>query len=141
MTLLMIIALLIQIETGGEADPANAKYDGGASVGWLQIKPIMVAEANRILGREEFTLKDRRNKIQSIRLATAVLSYRVKRYRHRYRRKPSAFCLMCSWQSGSIFKVATRDYEQKVNIVLDSLSPCNRRSRVQSIAQLVIKGG
>ncbi len=51
-----LLSAIIQVESNG--DP-HAIGDGGRAVGVLQIWPITVADANRILGREEFTLADR----------------------------------------------------------------------------------
>lgn len=51
-----LIRAIIAIESNN--DP-RAIGDGGRAVGCLQIWPITVADANRILGREEFALADR----------------------------------------------------------------------------------
>lgn len=47
-----------------KANP-NPKYSDGESEGILQITPIYVKEANRILGKSEYTLHDRRNPLKS----------------------------------------------------------------------------
>ena len=51
-----LIDAIIRVESSGRADAVG---DGGRAVGILQIWPITVADANRILGRDEFTLADR----------------------------------------------------------------------------------
>ncbi len=73
---LKIIAALIAIESGGDR---LAVGDGGKAVGILQIHPIMVAEANRLLGYEEFALCDRLDVRRSVDLAYVVLTERVRR--------------------------------------------------------------
>ena len=94
MTLVKIIIMIMAIETGGEIDKNNAVGDGGKAIGCLQIHPITVDEANRILDRQEFTLADRRSKAQSFRIASTVLSWRIRRYRLRYGRDPSQYDVM-----------------------------------------------
>jgi len=133
MTLVKIIIMIMAIETGGEIDKNNAVGDGGKAIGCLQIHPITVDEANRILDRQEFTLADRRSKAQSFRIASTVLSWRIRRYRLRYGRDPSQYDVMCSWQSGSIFKRATRSYREKVN---RQLGPADVDSDGRAIACL-----
>lgn len=58
-----LLSAIIAVESGG--DP-NAVGDNGRAVGILQIHPIMVREANRILGRDEFTLADRYSPERSV---------------------------------------------------------------------------
>ena len=47
-----------------KANP-NPKYSDGKSEGILQLTPIYVKEANRILGKSKYTLYDRRNPLKS----------------------------------------------------------------------------
>ncbi len=47
-TVAIAIAALLAVESGGEADPANAIGPCGYCVGALQMAPIAVAEANRL---------------------------------------------------------------------------------------------
>jgi hypothetical protein len=69
------LPILAVLETGGERDPDQAIGDGGKAVGRYQIHPIMVREANRILGKEVFTLEDRTDRYASERIARTYLAY------------------------------------------------------------------
>ena len=60
-----LIAAIIQVESGGDTLAYNSKED---AVGCLQIRPIMVREVNRLLGKDSFTLSDRRSKVKSIQM-------------------------------------------------------------------------
>ena len=60
-----LIAAIIQVESGGDTLAYNSKED---AVGCLQIRPIMVREVNRLLGKDSFTLYDRRSKVKSIQM-------------------------------------------------------------------------
>jgi hypothetical protein len=57
-----------------KANP-NPKYSDGKSEGILQITPIYVKEANRILGKSEYTLHDRRNPLKSHEMFLVVQNY------------------------------------------------------------------
>lgn len=57
MNLSILFAAIMMVESGGDV---NAVGDGGTAIGPLQIRPIMVAEANRLAGRQRFSLNDRR---------------------------------------------------------------------------------
>lgn len=57
-----------------KANP-NPKYSDGKSEGILQLTPIYVKEANRILGRSEYTLHDRRNPLKSHEMFIVVQNY------------------------------------------------------------------
>jgi hypothetical protein len=54
--LALTILSVIQVESGGDPCAYNPAED---AAGILQIRPIMVADCNRILRREEFSLADR----------------------------------------------------------------------------------
>ena len=56
-----LVSAIIEVESGG--DPRAVSGD---SVGILQIRPIMVDDVNRILGRRRYTLADRRDPRASI---------------------------------------------------------------------------
>jgi len=60
-----LISAIIQVESGGDTLAYNSKED---AVGCLQIRPIMVREVNRLLGKDSFTLSDRRSKAKSIQM-------------------------------------------------------------------------
>ena len=53
----------------------NPKHSDGKSEGILQITPIYVKEANRILGKSKYTLHDRRNPLKSHEVFEVVQSY------------------------------------------------------------------
>lgn len=53
----------------------NPKHSDGKSEGILQITPIYVKEANRILGKSKYTIHDRRNPIKSHEMFIVVQNY------------------------------------------------------------------
>jgi hypothetical protein len=53
----------------------NPKHSDGKSEGILQITPIYVKEANRILGKSKYTLYDRRNPLKSHEMFLVVQNY------------------------------------------------------------------
>ena len=67
-----LIAAIIQVESGGDTLAYNSKED---AVGCLQIRPIMVREVNRLLGKDSFKLKDRWNKAKSIQMFNILRSH------------------------------------------------------------------
>jgi hypothetical protein len=64
-----LISAIIQVESGGDTLAYNSKED---AAGVLQIRPIMVREVNRLLGKDSFTLSDRRSKVKSIEMFNIV---------------------------------------------------------------------
>lgn len=102
-----IIDTLIRVESDGNQ---YAIGDNGRAVGCLQIWPIMVKECNRILGRNEFTIKDRFSVSRSKFMATVFLSRQISNYRKKYGKYPNEFILASSWNTGSIFKKYNRKY-------------------------------
>ena len=60
------------VESRGNHMAYNERED---AVGLLQIRPIMVREANRLLGEEAFTLADRWEPIESIDIFCTVMEY------------------------------------------------------------------
>jgi len=67
-----LIAAIIQVESGGDTLAYNSKED---AVGCLQIRPIMVREVNRLLGKDSFTLYDRWSKAKSIQMFKVLRSH------------------------------------------------------------------
>ena len=67
-----LIAAIIQVESGGDTLAYNCKED---AVGCLQIRPIMVREVNRLLGKDSFTLSDRWSKVKSIQMFNILRSH------------------------------------------------------------------
>src|SRR5574344_1807837 len=53
----------------------NPKARNGQSVGLLQITPIYVAECNRILGEDKYTLADREDSLKSIEMFKIYTQY------------------------------------------------------------------
>ena len=67
-----LIAAIIQVESGGDTLAYNSKED---AVGCLQIRPIMVREVNRLVGKDSFTLYDRWSKVKSIQMFNVIRSH------------------------------------------------------------------
>lgn len=63
---------IITVESKGDASAYNAKED---AVGILQIRPIMLRHANKIIGFEKYTLDDRWSKDKSIEIFWTVQEY------------------------------------------------------------------
>ncbi len=109
-----VINNLIKVESDGNR---FAVGDKGKAIGCLQIWEIMVNEANRILGRKEFTLKDRLSERRSKYIATVFLSRQISRYKRKLGKFPDEYTLASSWNTGLIFnKINTRyitKYKQK----------------------------
>lgn len=60
------------VESRGDHMAYNEKED---AVGLLQIRPIMVREANRLLGEEAFTMADRWEPMESIDIFCTVMEH------------------------------------------------------------------
>jgi len=67
-----LIAAIIQVESGGDTLAYNLKED---AAGCLQIRPIMVREVNRLVGKDSFTLSDRWSKVKSIQMFNILRSH------------------------------------------------------------------
>ena len=67
-----LIAAIIQVESGGDTLAYNLKED---AVGCLQIRPIMVREVNRLVGKDSFILSDRWSKVKSIQMFNVIRSH------------------------------------------------------------------
>jgi len=67
-----LIEAIMQVESGGDTLAHNLAED---AVGCLQIRPIMVREINRLLGKDSFKLSDRRNKVKSIQMFNILRSH------------------------------------------------------------------
>jgi soluble lytic murein transglycosylase-like protein len=67
-----LIEAIMQVESGGDTLAYNSKED---AVGCLQIRPIMVREVNRLLGKDSFTLSDRWSKVKSIQMFNILRSH------------------------------------------------------------------
>lgn len=67
-----ILVAIIAIESRGDIFISNSQEN---AVGLLQIRPIMVKDVNRILGRKKYNLNDRFNKIKSIEMFNIYQDY------------------------------------------------------------------
>jgi len=76
----ILIPILMLIESN--ANP-NAIGDKGASVGVLQIKAITVKDVNRIVGKNQFTLSDRKDVKKSIAMCRIYLGHYGKKIMQR----------------------------------------------------------
>lgn len=65
------IAALSWVESRHNDDAVSGKQ----AVGYLQITPILVEDANRILGQETFSLEGRRDREESIHLFNVIQDY------------------------------------------------------------------
>lgn len=59
---------LILVESEGDSLAVGSKND----VGVLQITPILIKDANRILGYDAYTLEDRKSRIKSIEIFNVI---------------------------------------------------------------------
>jgi hypothetical protein len=67
---LALRAAIEHVESGGDA---SAVGDEGRAVGCLQIHKILVDDANRILGRKEFSYADRSNRERSYKIYEVIV--------------------------------------------------------------------
>ena len=67
-----LIQAIMEVESGSDTLAYNSKED---AVGCLQIRPIMVREVNRLLGKDSFKLKDRWSKAKSIQMFNILRSH------------------------------------------------------------------
>ena len=67
----VLIEAIIEVESGNDTLAYNSKED---AVGCLQIRPIMVREVNRLVGKDSFTLSDRWSKVKSIQMFNVLRS-------------------------------------------------------------------
>ena len=68
----VLIEAIMQVESGNDTLAYNSKED---AVGCLQIRPIMVREVNRLVGKDSFTLQDRWSKAKSIQMFNILRSH------------------------------------------------------------------
>lgn len=105
-----LVEAIEQVESGGDPDAVG---DGGRAVGVLQIHPIMVRDVNRILGREAYTLEDRRNRTRSYEMFWI--------YTQHYSADADRETIARRWNGGPTGerKTSTEPYWQRVQDVLD----------------------
>lgn len=63
-----LLEAMIQVESRGNEAAIGDTHMDVPSIGVLQIRPIMVKEVNRILGKEVYTLEDRASREKSIEM-------------------------------------------------------------------------
>lgn len=66
-----LVLAIIEVESGGRLHAKGSKGE----LGVLQIRPIMVREANRILGKEQYQLEDRLSLDKSIEMFHVYSDY------------------------------------------------------------------
>ena len=67
-----LLKAVMAVESNFDTMAYNSKED---AVGCLQIRPIMVREVNRLLGKDSFTLYDRWSKAKSIQMFNILRSH------------------------------------------------------------------
>lgn len=105
-----VINALIQVESGGNEDATH-----GASVGVLQITPVLVVECNNILrkrnSKKRFKLSDRRSRSKSIEMFLLFQSW--------FNPKHDIELAIRSWNGGMHYSVKrTQRYFEKVMKIL-----------------------
>lgn len=105
-----VIEAIIQVESEGKSDAKR-----GASVGVLQITPVMVAECNNILKqrklRKRYTLADRKSRQKSIEMFLLFQSW--------FNPKHDIELAIRSWNGGMHYSVKrTQRYFEKVMKIL-----------------------
>ena len=111
-TLKEVIKTLCLVESDGYE---KAIGDNGKAHGLLQIHPVMVAECNRLLGREEFTLSDRFNAKRSKYMATVFLSHQITRHKKYRGTYPDELTLANAWNKGVFSVVRILSIESDIN--------------------------
>lgn len=104
-----LINAIIEVESGGNP---RAIGDSGQAVGILQIWPITVKDANRILGDRIFSLEDRFDPYKSIDIFLTITEH--------YSRNESFEVIARRWNGGPTGekKAATKKYWEKVKSAL-----------------------
>lgn len=72
----MLAEAFIQVESGGRDSAVNKS----GAVGCLQIMPICVQEANRILGHDKFKLNDRYSRHKSLEMFHVIMRHKNPNY-------------------------------------------------------------
>ena len=113
----LLLSALIAVESGGN-DLAKGRH---GELGPLQIKPILLRDANRIMGTH-YAHQDVTNRQVSIDIATRYLAH--------YGRNLSDESLARLWQGGPSGhrKTSTRAYGKRVMRTLRSMEDANRIS-------------
>lgn len=86
----MVIAVLIRVESGGDA---RAVGDDGRAIGIVQMHRTSVREANRIFGERRWTYADRYDPAKSVEMCRITLE------RHWRRGVRDPVALACRWRN------------------------------------------
>jgi hypothetical protein len=97
-----LLDALMHVESCGDSMAYNSIED---AVGVLQIRPIMVMEVNRLLGKDSFTLADRWSKTKSVAMFNVL---------RRKMRGASYEKIARTWNGGYRVKKSTLKYWDKV---------------------------
>ena len=84
-----LLPAIEHVESSGRADAVG---DGGKAVGILQIHPVMVADCNRIVGEDRWTLDDRTDAVKSRAM--------FRTYSDHYSKDASDEVIARRWQGG-----------------------------------------
>lgn len=113
---------MIQTETDGRARPG----DGGRAQGILQIHPITVREANRILKRDHFTYEDRHCENKSKQMLAVCSLFRRDILTKRHGHAPSYARLAETWKAGDtverVPKYAARFKVKYIKVLMDKVT-------------------
>lgn len=93
-TLALLIAAIIQVESGGN----NAAKGRHGELGCLQITPAVVADVNRIQGAANFTLADRLSHDRSVTMFRVYSDHYATE--DRLNREPSIEDIARIWHAG-----------------------------------------
>ena len=103
-----LITAIMHVESRGDSMAYNERED---AAGVLQIRPIMLREANRLLGYDKYTLNDRWSVYKSIAMFNVIRSHT---------HKPTNEKLARNWNGGwqGYKKKSTIKYWNKVKELL-----------------------
>ena len=94
-TLSIALQILVAVESGGNPKAFNAEEQ---AVGILQIRPVLVADVNRIVGEPRFSHSDAWDPGKSLRMATLYLEHYGTR--ERLGREPRVVDYALLWCAG-----------------------------------------
>jgi len=100
-----LINMIAFVESGHDVKCVNLKEN---AVGLLQIRPIMVKEVNRILGKNKFKLSDRFDKDKSIEMFKIYQKY----YNPNFEYQKAAYL----WNGGSNYSKANKSKKIKLKM-------------------------
>ncbi len=94
----------------------------GDQVGILQIRPICIDQANKLVGSEKYTLDDRFDVEKSKEICTLILSWQLDIHGRTVKSMPRYYKLAACWKYGSVANVPrkTCKYQKKIISLHDS---------------------